>query len=901
LHLRCIIYKGKPYKKEEYRLVKQKVKIMLLGLDFGTCYSSAALGIANNPKLIKEPINRGYSFPSSIFINNQEQILIGQAAENFRQKDPQRYRREFKRDLGSPNPYTIGNVVRLPEELVTEMLRKLKTEAEKMSRGLGEDIIASAVLTIPATYQPYKRQLMEQAGLKAGFNQIKLLEEPVAAAMYYSRQATVQEQEIVLVYDLGGGTFDATLIQKQKSGYQIIGIPRGLAHCGGTDFDRQIYQELRNRCSQELRQQLEARDAWLARAIVTESCRDLKHQLSEQQDATIYIPMGLTSVESFSLSQGEFNQMIAPLITETIECCDQLVRSAGINWQQINRILLVGGSCRIPFIKETIEQKVKCPALLVDEPELAVCLGAAIDSTDSKTTAPTVLLSSIRTEVKSHDLKPPVNSVDTPVVQSGKQNSSVAGSQQRQASQPISAPTPSPVKPETATPTQTAKNFYQIALAKNKAQDYSSAMDNLDRALQLQTDYPEAYSMRGEIRQQLGDRQGGTEDLQQAAKLFFNQKDYLQYQKVLQKIQEVPATRTTVQNPEPLRRDRPQESTPVTPQPSPPTDKPSTSENPATGNQSQTRTYISDALVCFAAKNYLQAIEQTTKAIHIDSKCLSAYVARGFSRFMNQDYRGALQDFNHTIYQDCGIAAAYFGRSILKAYLGDHPLAIKDCQRLQQLDNQFNRVEHNKMMAAATQKDSTQIAEYFQSNIKRLFENSNNNTVSSQQKFTRGQSSNSVNYLSQKKQLFINRSFSWNERVDSSNFSFQAVAQGKYMIMGFSRDSYFVFANFDNLDLPTFRHFARESFSHCKNSRSGIKLQGIICYPVAVVEEASSNIISSIALEPPTSEDIVSRPSFIFPVVYDLKNRQVYCSQQKPLFNWAGWSKIQNTAQEMLK
>jgi tetratricopeptide (TPR) repeat protein len=878
--------------------------MMLLGLDFGTCYSSAALGIKNNPKLIKEPINRGYSFPSSVFINNQEQILIGQAAENFRQKDPQRYRREFKRDLGSPNPYTIGSVVRLPEELVTEMLRKLKTEAEKMSKGLGEEIIAHAVLTIPATYQPYKRQLMEQAGLKAGFNQIKLLEEPVAAAMYYSRQATVQEQEIVLVYDLGGGTFDATLIQKQKSGYQIIGIPRGLAHCGGTDFDRQIYQELRNRCSQELRQQLEAREAWLARAIVTESCRDLKHQLSEQQDATIYIPMGLTSVESFSLSRGEFNQMIAPLITETIECCDQLVRSAGINWQQINRILLVGGSCRIPFIKETIEQKVQCPAFLVDEPELAVCLGAAIDGIGSSSLQATTLIStkpevksSDKSHVKSHDVESSVRNIAVSPLQSDQQNSPVAASQVKQVPQPSSPlPNSSPVNPETRTTTQTAENFYQIALAKNKAQDYLSAMDNLDRALQLQTDYPEAYGMRGEIRQQLGDREGGIEDLQKAAKLFFNQKDYLQYQKVLQKIQEVPEPQTTNQNPEP-KCDRPQESTPV----SPPKAEPSIAENPATNHQSKISNYVSDALVCFAAENYLQAIEQATKAIQIDSKCLNAYVARGFAHFMNRDYRGALQDFNQTIYQDCGIAAAYFGRSILKAYLGDHRLAIKDCQRLQQLDHQFDRVEHNKMMAAATQKDSTQIAKYFQDNIRRLFENSSNNAVSNQQEFTRGQSSNLVSYLSQKKQLFINRSFSWNERVEGPNFSFQAVAQGQYMIMGFSRDSYFVFANFDNFDLPTFRHFARESFSHCKNSRSGIKLQGIICYPVAVVEEASSNIISAIRLEPPTSEDIVTRPSFIFPVIYDLKNRQVYCSQQKPLFNWAGWSKIQKTAQEMLQ
>ncbi|MFM7794435.1 MAG: Hsp70 family protein, partial [Microcystis panniformis] len=101
--------------------------------------------------------------------------------------------------------------------------------------------------------------LMEQSAISAGFSHVKLLEEPVAAAIYYSHNAKIQQGEIILVYDLGGGTFDATLIQKQDSGYQLIGIPKGLSHCGGIDFDRQIYQQLKSQCSLELRQQIEAK------------------------------------------------------------------------------------------------------------------------------------------------------------------------------------------------------------------------------------------------------------------------------------------------------------------------------------------------------------------------------------------------------------------------------------------------------------------------------------------------------------------------------------------------------------------------------------------------------------------------------------------------------------------
>lgn len=218
---------------------------MQLGIDFGTCYSSAALLLDGIPKPIKEPLKQGYSFPSSVYVTEGGEILVGQAAENKRQKNPQSYRREFKRELGSTDPYPLGNRFLLPEELVAEVLRKLKSEAELVVAGRGEEPLSDALITVPATYQPYKRKLMKEACLKAGFSQVELLEEPVAAAIYYSRHARVETGEIVLVYDLGGGTFDATLLQKQASGYQILGMPKGLPHWGGTDFDREIYQELR--------------------------------------------------------------------------------------------------------------------------------------------------------------------------------------------------------------------------------------------------------------------------------------------------------------------------------------------------------------------------------------------------------------------------------------------------------------------------------------------------------------------------------------------------------------------------------------------------------------------------------------------------------------------------------
>jgi molecular chaperone DnaK len=351
---------------------------MHLGIDFGTCNSSAAVMVDGSLRLVKEPSKLGYSFPSSVYLTQKGEILVGQLAENNRQLDVRRYRREFKRALGKNQPYLVGERSLTPHDLVTEVLKKLKTEAEKMLAGLGKGVITDAVATIPATYQQYKRDLMRQAAQVAGFTSVELLEEPVAAAIYYVHQNknTFKEGEIILVYDLGGGTFDATLMKKNSTGYSILATPMGIENCGGADFDREIFRDLINRCSPNLRQQLKAKEEWRARSIVSDLCTDIKHHLSEVEEENIYIPIG--QGESYQLTRKAFNQMIATHIENTIVVCDQLIESAGLKWQQIKQVLLVGGSCRIPYIKQAIKNKLGHSPLLVDEPELAVCQGAAI-------------------------------------------------------------------------------------------------------------------------------------------------------------------------------------------------------------------------------------------------------------------------------------------------------------------------------------------------------------------------------------------------------------------------------------------------------------------------------------------------------------------------------------------
>ncbi len=359
---------------------------MLLGIDFGTCNTSGALVLNGTTTLIKEPLKGGYSFPSSVYLAEKGDVLVGHAAENNRMQDIHRYRGEFKRALGTKEPYRIGERDFLPQDLVVDVLRKLKIEADKIVAARGQGTIENAVITVPATYQQYKCNLMQKAAETAGFSSVKLLEEPVAAAIYYAHQNKnkLQDGENILIYDLGGGTFDATLIKQEAGKYQIISTPTGLEHCGGTDFDRLIYEDIKNRCSEALRQQLNNKASWQARTTICKLCIDIKHQLSEAQESTIYIPIG---GENYQLTRTAFNQMIAPSIDQTIEVCDQFIKSAGMDWQDISQVLLVGGSCRIVYIQDAIEKKLGHPPLLIDEPELSVCQGAAIYGTELNTKA----------------------------------------------------------------------------------------------------------------------------------------------------------------------------------------------------------------------------------------------------------------------------------------------------------------------------------------------------------------------------------------------------------------------------------------------------------------------------------------------------------------------------------
>lgn len=352
----------------------------ILAIDFGTSNSSAAVMIDGNLRLVKDPGKQGYSFPSSIYIDKSGKVLIGHFAESKKVKDSRRYHNEIKPDLIQEHPYLLGQNGEYKftaRQLITEILKFFKQEAEKITVVLDKGEINDVVITIPATYRKNKRDAMIEAAKNAGFTSVQLIEEPVAAAIYYHQQnpATFKEGNIILIYDLGGGTFDATLIKKWSNGFEVRGQPVGIENCGGINFDRAIFQHLKASCSQQLQEKLSAKGNSPEKKSLLDFCRHIKHQFSGTTEAIGQIPI---DHQLYELSCDDFNRMIDVYVEQTIVCCEDLIKSAGVELQDISKVLMVGGSCRLPYIQESVKKRLQSSVLLIDEPELAVCQGAVI-------------------------------------------------------------------------------------------------------------------------------------------------------------------------------------------------------------------------------------------------------------------------------------------------------------------------------------------------------------------------------------------------------------------------------------------------------------------------------------------------------------------------------------------
>ncbi|CAN5803100.1 hypothetical protein BH23CHL2_BH23CHL2_27400 [soil metagenome] len=344
-----------------------------LGIDLGTTFSAAA--VARNGQA--EILSLGYrspTLPSVIVARESGEILIGEAAERRALVEPLRTAREFKRRLGDPTPLILGSAPYGAETLMSYLLRGVfDLVVEQQGEAPGKLVISH-----PANWGLYKLDLLEQAVRMADVGSALYISEPIAAALHYAGRERIETGKVVAVYDFGGGTFDAALLRRTETSFEQLGDPEGIERLGGIDFDEAVFGHVMQSIS-DLVEDLDPSDttAMAAVARLRDECRQAKEVLSVDTD--VIIPVILPNVQTeVRLTRSEFEEMVEPRIGATIAALRRAVRSADMDLADVDRILLVGGSSRIPLVRQQVREETDSEIFLDAHPKYAIALGAAI-------------------------------------------------------------------------------------------------------------------------------------------------------------------------------------------------------------------------------------------------------------------------------------------------------------------------------------------------------------------------------------------------------------------------------------------------------------------------------------------------------------------------------------------
>ena len=355
---------------------------MIAGIDIGTSYSSICV-LDGNGKI--QPVETAtgvsmygskYSLPSAVFAEDDGTVLVGQAAMNSRPNKPGQFCMEFKRNLGQDVPIFLGNYSFLPEDLYREIFIHMKNCVKK---AYGEDI-TQAYVTCPASFGRKKREKVMAAAKAAGLFQVSLVDEPTAAARSYLSQGMLKDGQKILLYDFGGGTFDVSLLSYEKGDFRLLAEPGGIEQCGGIDMDRCIFQDILSHIDKEAMEQLQKNPMNKMRfeSQTGEQAVKIKHQLSSTENCREYILMGWESIP-YEISAVHFNEMIAPLVGQTIDACRRILKSADLSVKDLSAVFMVGGTSRVPLVREMVQRFAgDVPVYSSVDLELAVAMGAVM-------------------------------------------------------------------------------------------------------------------------------------------------------------------------------------------------------------------------------------------------------------------------------------------------------------------------------------------------------------------------------------------------------------------------------------------------------------------------------------------------------------------------------------------
>lgn len=343
-----------------------------LAVDLGTTFTAAATISEATPVMVGLG-NRAMQVPSVLFLAENGDCVVGEAAERRGATDPGRLVREFKRRLGDHVPLLVGGAAYSAETLTARMLRwVIDTTTTRM--GSAPETI---VCTRPANWGPYKRELFAQAVALAGVSDARHCTEPEAAAAQYAARAVMAEGERIAVYDLGGGTFDVCVVERTAAGFALLGTPDGVEHLGGIDFDAALTGFVMQMLAGRLPDlDPEDEDTLVGLARLRRDCVEAKEALSSEMDAAV--PVALPGLSTMvRLNRGDLEAAIRPALTDTVAATRRTLRSAHLEGEQLKAIVLVGGSSRIPLVGELLQREFEVPVALDTHPKHDIALGAA--------------------------------------------------------------------------------------------------------------------------------------------------------------------------------------------------------------------------------------------------------------------------------------------------------------------------------------------------------------------------------------------------------------------------------------------------------------------------------------------------------------------------------------------
>ena len=344
----------------------------IIGIDLGTTNSCVAVLEGGEPVVIPNP-EGSRTTPSVVAFKNGER-MVGQVAKRQAITNPDNTVSSIKREMGSDYRRTIEGKSYTPQEISAMILQKLKQDAEAY---LGEKV-TDAVITVPAYFSDSQRQATKDAGKIAGLNVLRIINEPTAAALAYGMDK--ENNQKILIYDLGGGTFDVSILEIGDGVFEVLATA-GNNRLGGDDFDDRLI----NYIAEEFKKShgIDLRNDRMAKQRLKEAAEKAKIELSGMASANVNLPFITMDANGpvhldMNITRAKFNELISDLLDKTKTCVQQALHDAGLKTSQIDKVILVGGSTRVPAVQDLVKNITGKENFKGINPEDRVAIVAAI-------------------------------------------------------------------------------------------------------------------------------------------------------------------------------------------------------------------------------------------------------------------------------------------------------------------------------------------------------------------------------------------------------------------------------------------------------------------------------------------------------------------------------------------